>query len=208
MHTDDVSARARLRAARAFLVAAAKQPAMVGAVLPSSFRLATVLASVVPTAGCPVVVELGPGTGAISGRIGDRLPAGARHVAIDLNPHMVSYLHRVHPELEVVHGDARHLGRILTERGIDKVDAVVSGLPWSIFPGRLQHEILAGVCGVLAPHGVFATFAYLHGLPLASARAFRARLGGMFSITRVSTPIWGNVPPAVVYECRGARAQA
>lgn len=178
---------------------------MVAAILPSSGHLAEVLGAVVPRSGHPVVVELGPGTGVVSGRIADRLPPGGRHLAIDLNPHMVAYLRRVHPDLDVVEGDARNLGEILSERGIDRVDAVISGLPWAFFPDALQHEILTAVSAALTPRGSFATFAYLHGLPLAAARRFRARLESMFAETSVSRPVWRNVPPAVVYTCRDPR---
>ena len=62
-------------ARRAFLAAALRRPGTVGAVVPSSTRLAEVLAAVVPRAGAPVVVELGPGTGAVSAVIRRRLPA-------------------------------------------------------------------------------------------------------------------------------------
>ena len=45
---------------RAFLAAFLRRPGTMGAVVPSSTRLSAVLASIVPTAGTPVVVELGP----------------------------------------------------------------------------------------------------------------------------------------------------
>ncbi len=62
-------------ARRAFLAAALRRPGTVGAIVPSSARLAEVLAAIVPRAGSPVVVELGPGTGAVSAVIAQRLPA-------------------------------------------------------------------------------------------------------------------------------------
>jgi len=202
----DAARRTREREARrAFVAAALKDPGMVAAVLPSSGQLAEALAAVVPTTVAPIVAELGPGTGVVSGRILDRLSAGGRHLAVDLNPSMVAYLRRVHPELDVVEGDARHLVEILQERGIDHLDAVVSGLPWAVFPDSLQHDILTAVCEALTPEGAFTTFAYLHGLPLAAARRFRARLEAMFAETTISRPVWRNVPPAVVYVCRTPR---
>ena len=59
----------RHSARRAFLAAALRSPGMVGAVLPSSGSLAELLAAIVPRTGAPVVVELGPGTGAVTGVI-------------------------------------------------------------------------------------------------------------------------------------------
>ena len=53
---------------RAFLAAFLRRPTTMGAVVPSSARLSAVLTAVIPTAGTPVVVELGPRTGAVSRR--------------------------------------------------------------------------------------------------------------------------------------------
>jgi phospholipid N-methyltransferase len=59
-----------------------RNPAKVGAVAPTSAVMGELLTRIVPRSGSPVVVELGPGTGAVTGVIDDRLPPGARHVAI------------------------------------------------------------------------------------------------------------------------------
>ncbi|MGH3567699.1 MAG: class I SAM-dependent methyltransferase [Pseudonocardia sp.] len=189
-------------ARRTFLVAAMRRPATVGAVAPSSTRLAGVLASVVPSEGSPIVVELGPGTGSVSAAIDRRLPAGARHLAIELDTGMVEYLHRTRPLLEVVRGDARHLGALLAEHGVTRVDAVVSGLPWALFDAPTQTAILREVTRLIGPTGAFATFAYLHGMPLNSARRFRHTLREIFDEVVVGTTIWRNLPPAFGYICR------
>jgi phospholipid N-methyltransferase len=52
-------------------------------VAPSSTGLAELLAAVTPTAGSPVVVELGPGTGSVSSAIQRRLPDKGRHLVFD-----------------------------------------------------------------------------------------------------------------------------
>nr|WP_300009084.1 methyltransferase domain-containing protein [Pseudonocardia sp.] len=176
-----------------------------GAVAPSSRRLASVLASIVPRDGAPVVVELGPGTGAVSAVIAGRLPTGARHLAVELDPDMVSYLNRTLPALEVVPGDARDLGRILTERGLDRADAVICGLPWALFPDEVQADVLGEVARAIGDTGAFTTFAYLQGMALPAARRFRATLRARFDEVLVSATVWRNVPPAFVYVCRRPR---
>ncbi|MGW1678385.1 class I SAM-dependent methyltransferase [Saccharopolyspora sp. NPDC002376] len=179
-----------------------RKPNLVGAVAPSSPSLAREMASVVPTSGTPVVVELGPGTGALSGAIAERLPESGRQVAIELDGGMVEYLRTELPWLEVVQGDAARLGDLLAGIGIDKVDAVVSGLPWSIFPAELQHNILHQVGSVLAPGGAFTTFAYVHALGMSGARQFRRRLDLAFDEVLTTHTVWRNVPPARIYVCR------
>lgn len=189
-------------ALRAFLSAARRRPATMGAVAPSSARLAAVLASVVPREGAPVVVELGPGTGSVSAVIAERLPPGARHLAVELDPDMVAYLRRTRPGLEVVPGDARELGQLLIEHGVDRVDAVVCGLPWALFGEDVQSDILGEVSRAVGDTGAFTTFAYLQGMALPAARRFRATLRATFEEVLVSATVWRNVPPAFVYVCR------
>ena len=189
-------------ARRAFLTAALRRPGTVGAVVPSSARLAEVLVSIVPRAGSPVVVELGPGTGAVSTVITRRLPATARHLAVELDPHMVAYLRRHHPDLEVVPGDAAQLVALLAERGLSRADAVICGLPWSLFDQRTQEAILGQVSQVVGTTGAFTTFGYLQSMTLAAARRFRATLRATFDEVVVSATVWRNVPPAFVYVCR------
>ena len=189
-------------ARRTFVAAALRRPGTVGAAVPSSARLAGVLASVVPRVGSPVVVELGPGTGAVSDVITARLPPGARHLAVELDPGMVAYLRRTRPQLEVVPGDAAHLAALLAERGIGHVDAVVCGLPWALFDETTQTDILGEVGRVIGSTGAFTTFAYLHGMTLGAARRFRRTLRATFDEVLVSSTVWRNVPPAFVYVCR------
>jgi phosphatidylethanolamine/phosphatidyl-N-methylethanolamine N-methyltransferase len=189
----------------AFLAAFLRRPSTMGAVAPSSARLASVLASVVPTTGRPVVVELGPGTGAVSAVIDERLPPGARHVAVELDTAMVAHLRRSRPDMEVVHGDARDLGMLLSGLGIDRVDAAVCGLPWALFDDATQAAVLAEISRVIGATGAFTTFAYLPGMALGAARRFRRTLRGTFEEVVVSATVWRNLPPAFVYVCRRPR---
>lgn len=192
---------------RAFLAAWVRNPARIGAVAPSSPWLSARLASVAPSQGSPVVVELGPGTGAVSAMVSRRLPAGARHLAVELDPKMAAYLSRAHPGVEVINGDAAKLGSLLAERDVHKVDAVISGLPWSLFDRDTQRSILAQVVTVIGDTGVFATFAYPQGMPLPAARRFRAALHDTFDEVVVTRTVWRNLPPAFCYLCRRPRAE-
>jgi phosphatidylethanolamine/phosphatidyl-N-methylethanolamine N-methyltransferase len=189
-------------AGRAFLAAALRSPATMGAVAPSSPRLAALLASVVPRTGTPVVVELGPGTGSVSALIEQRLPTGARHLAVELDADLARYLRQTRPGVDVVEGDAARLGELLAGRGVSRVDAVVSGLPWALFDQATQESILGEVSHVIGPTGAFTTFAYLHGMPLAAARRFRRTLRETFDEVVVSATVWRNLPPAFAYVCR------
>ena len=190
---------------RTFVSTALRRPGTVGAVAPSSAGLAEQLAAVVPSGTARTVVELGPGTGVVSDAIQRRLPAEARHVAIEVDRQMAGHLRATRPRIEVVEGDAADLGKLLAESGLTEADAVVSGLPWALFPADQQRRILAQVAGSLAEGAAFTTFGYLHARPMAPARRFRKLLKETFDEVIVSTAVWRNVPPAWVYICRRPR---
>ena len=126
-------------ARRAFLAAALRNPGKVGAIAPTSETMAEVLARIVPLAGAPVVVELGPGTGAVTGVIDDRL---ARERATSRS----SWTRTWPPSWGAPtraggdQGDAVKLGALLAEHGVTKADAVVSGLPWALFDDATQRR--------------------------------------------------------------------
>ena len=185
-----------------FASAVVRKPAVIGAIAPSSATLAQRLAEVVPSHGAPTVVELGPGTGPVSAAIAARLPVHGRAVAVEIEPGLVDYLHRTRPELEVVHGDAAELHEVLAAAGIDRVDAVVSGLPWALIGKQTQEDIVDQVARALTPHGAFTTFAYVHALAMSPARRFRSLLRTRFDEVLPTRCVWRNTPPAITYVCR------
>lgn len=188
-----------------FLSSAVRSPAVIGAVAPSGRALSDLLASVAPTEGSPVVVELGPGTGVVSAALRRRLPEGARHIAVEIDPGMVEHLRRTRPWLEVRQGDAADLQKLLADAGVDRVDAVVSGLPWTLFAESVQRGIVEQVTRVLAPGAPFTTFAYSHVTRFPSQRRFRDVLTDAFAEVIVTPTVWRNVPPALAYRCRHPR---
>lgn len=188
-----------------FLAAALRSPATMGAVAPSSSHLAARLAAVVPPVGEPVVVELGPGTGSVTTAIEHRLAGRGRHVAVEIDLVLAERLRAEHPDVEVLVGDAAELERLLAEHQVPAMDAVVSGLPWSLIDADAQRAIVEATARTLRPGGSFTTIACVHALPMARARRFRALLGEVFDEVLTTRTVWWNLPPAVTYVCRGPR---
>ncbi|MEE1790664.1 methyltransferase domain-containing protein [Streptomyces sp. BE308] len=182
-----------------------RSPLQVGAVAPSSRRLAAAVTAPVPEAGDPVVVELGPGTGAFTGMIQELLGGRGHHVAVEINPRLADSLRRRFPRVEVLTADASRLPRLLAECGHGTADVVISGLPWVSLPGHVQHETLCAVRDVLPVDGAFTTFGYVHAMRLAPARRFRRMLGVNFEEVVAGRTVWGNLPPAFVYHSRRPR---
>ncbi|MCV7263527.1 class I SAM-dependent methyltransferase [Mycolicibacterium poriferae] len=182
-----------------------REPTRIGAVAPSSPRLAAAITVAIPADGAPVVVELGPGTGAFTGEIQRRLGGRGRHIAVEINPGFARHLRSRFPTLDVAEADAEHLPATLAARGLTTADVVVSSLPWASFGPALQRRLTDAVTTTLSPDSVFATFAYLHAQHLPQARRFRTLLGERFAEVTVGHTVWCNLPPAYVLQARRPR---
>jgi len=174
-----------------------RRPLTTGAVAASSRRLAHAMTEGIGLEQARLVVELGPGTGVFTGAILARLAPNARLVAVELNPVLAARLSatRRDTRLTVVQGTAAGLA---TEVG-EPVDAVVSGLPWTVMSQERRAHILDAVTEVLSPGGRFTTFAYLHAAWTPPARHFTAELVCRFDRLERSKTVWANLPPAFVY---------
>jgi phosphatidylethanolamine/phosphatidyl-N-methylethanolamine N-methyltransferase len=177
-------------------------PGVTGAVAPSSRQLAGRMVEWIDWPRARVVLECGPGTGALTASILERLDPGGRYFAVEINPNLIAHFQRRFPHATVYKDTVRNLGAICRVEGVDEVDVIVSSLPWASFTPLLQQELLAAMTGVLRPGGQFVTFAYNTGLLLSRGRAFRRLLPGFFSEVRRSKTAWINLPPAFVYRCR------
>ncbi|MFG2039693.1 class I SAM-dependent methyltransferase [Dactylosporangium sp. NPDC048998] len=189
----------------AFLREFLRDPFTVAAVTPSGEPLADLVTATVPRTGAPLIVELGPGTGAFTAAIQRRLAGRGRHVAIEINARFAERLTLRFPGVDVAVADARGLRDVLAQRGHHHADVIVSGLPWAAFAAGRQDDLLDAVVDSLAPHGAFTTFAYTHTRWAPPARRLRRLLRSRFEEVVLSRTVWANVPPAFVYYCRRPR---
>jgi phosphatidylethanolamine/phosphatidyl-N-methylethanolamine N-methyltransferase len=185
-----------------------REPFTVGAVAPSGMPLAGLISSPVPRTGNPVVVELGPGTGAFTAAVQRRLAGRGHHVAVEVNDRFAGLLAGRYPQIDVAVADARNLREVLAERGHRHADVIVSGLPWAAFARGQQDELLGAVTDALAPDGAFTTFAYTLARFAPPARRLRRSLDTRFDEVVAGRTVWANVPPAFVYFCRRPRVSA
>ena len=154
----------------------------------------------IPEQGEPVVVELGPGTGAFTEVIQARLDGRGRHLAVELNPRLADVLAKRFPDVEVIVADAERLPELLAERGVF-ADLVVSGLPWAAYRGRLTEAVAAA----MHPAGVFTQFTYTWTRWAGPSKRQLAGFRRCFEEVVLTRTIWGNVPPALVHVMRRPR---
>lgn len=191
-----------------FLHEFVRSPLRTASVVPSSPSLAMRMVASIPEHGEPVVVELGPGTGAFTAAIQARLAGRGRHVAIELNPSMSAYLAERFPGVEVVTGGASDMASVLASRGIPAADVVVSGLPWSAFSGPVGKALITTIASTMSPAGVYTQFSYSWTRWAPPARRQLAQLRSAFEEVVVSRTTWRNVPPATVYVSRRPRVRS
>jgi phospholipid N-methyltransferase len=192
----------RVRDTVRFFRAFVKQPAVVGAFLPSSRALADAMLDRANLDQARTVVELGPGTGAVTGPILDRVRSSTLFLALELHQGHVRELRRRFPRLRVYRDSAEHLRRYLARYRRRTADTVVSGLPWANMSAQQQEQILKSVIECLRANGTFVTFGYTHVQWLPGARRFRDLLRRNFRVVEQSSTVWRNLPPALVYSCR------
>jgi phospholipid N-methyltransferase len=199
-----------------------------GALLPSGRFLAAALARFVrgqsgngepiADAGQPRrILEVGPGTGAVTRRIIAGMGRADSLDLVELNETFVRQLKdrfQREPAFQVVADRARVLHCPIEELPHEQTyDVIVSGLPLNNFSAALVEQILATLVGLLSAEGTLSFFEYIAVRParaLVSGRAERARLRGVARAMRaVLDPheirrdaVWLNVPPAWVHHVR------
>lgn len=178
-----------------------RHPKSTGAVFPSSRRLAKKMIDGAGLETATSVVELGPGTGAFTGAIAERLEDPGIYLGIELREKFAAIVKDKFPQLLVVNDSAEKIVENLGKIDRQKADAIISGLPWAAFDADLQKRIMKSVTAALAPGGTFSTFTYLHARQLPAGKRFRALLDDNFSDVQTSKTVWLNLPPAFVYHC-------
>jgi phospholipid N-methyltransferase len=148
-----------------------------------------------------VIAEYGPGTGVFTEAILNSLQPEQRFFAIEVNPDFAAALRERWPELRLHVGCASTVAECCRAENVERVDCVISGLPWAIFPDELQTRILAAMTDMMPKGGIFVTFAYLQGLVMPSGMKFKKNLKKYFSTVEISGVVWRNFPPAIMYRC-------
>lgn len=187
-----------------FMKAAIRRPLEVSTIFPTSRPLAETLLDLSDLFDAQTVVELGPGTGAITRHLAQRLgqrfasrpDLGNGYFGIEIDEPMVMYLRESFPALRFEVGLAESLP-MLVEPG--SIDRVVSSLPWTVFSDETQTRTIDAITHALKPGGIFTTYICANALWYPQARAFVRKLKARFSSVIRSDLEWRNIPPAYVY---------
>jgi phospholipid N-methyltransferase len=144
-----------------FFQAFLKSPRVVASLVPSSPFLERRVVDAAHLGTASVAVELGSGTGGTTRALLAALGPHSRLLAIERTAEFVTALRHIDdPRLEVVHGCASSIVTELQRRGLDTVDAVISGIPFSTLPPQLAHTIVDEVHEALRPCGRFVAYQF------------------------------------------------
>ena len=177
-----------------FLRSWIEKPLHMGAVMPSSKLLARTMAQYVDVESKGPVIELGPGTGAITNALLEHGVDQKRLVLVEYNPGFCALLRDRYPQAKVVQGDAYALRDSLGEVLDAPASAVVSGLPLVTKPMLTRLKLIRDAFVALAPGAPFVQFTYSVAPPIPKS------LPGVS--TEASERIWMNLPPARVWVYR------
>ena len=205
---------------RAFLRAFLSEPDVVGAVTPSSTRLACTLLQPFANRTEPArLLEVGAGTGAIT-RCIPRFMNDDDHVTIcEMVPTLADHLREhvlTRPDYSP-HVQANRVKLMVCPvqdiSGEDKFDYIVCGLPFTAFSPELIREVLVCFRRLLRPGGVFSYFEYviLRRLrTVCSVGRTRERMREVSAILNSNIrasqferrTVFANLPPAHARYCR------
>jgi phosphatidylethanolamine/phosphatidyl-N-methylethanolamine N-methyltransferase len=177
-----------------FLRSWIEKPLHVGAVMPSGRVLARTMAQYVDAHSQGPVIELGPGTGAITNALIAHGIEQKRLVLVEYNPGFCALLRDRYPQATVVQGDAYALRDSLWDVLNAPATAVVSGLPLVTRPMLTRLKLIRDAFAAMAPGSPFVQFTYSVAPPIPRS------LPGVS--TEASERIWMNLPPARVWVYR------
>jgi phosphatidylethanolamine/phosphatidyl-N-methylethanolamine N-methyltransferase len=167
-------------------------PQRTGAVVPSSRKLAAAMAHWLPSDPESYVLELGPGTGAVTQALLKHGLREDRLVAIERNPKLARLLRERFPRAQIITGDAWQLDGLLQRRNtpIESVGAVISSLPLLNFTPEQAEALADKIRTVLDPQGTWVQYSY---------RIHKRRTRGTSRFQLLASKIvWLNLPPARV----------
>ena len=195
-----------------------------GAVAPSSRFLARALTR--PLAehdGSARILEIGPGTGAVTRWIVPLLKPDDRLELVELNEAFADILRTRFAQEEAFHRVADHsiihVCPLQEFETVDRYDFIVSGLPLNNFSAELAREILEKSIRLLAPGGVLSYFEYMYVRPVRKRlgrNGERERLTALDQVLKTyldryrfrQDSVYTNLPPAWVQHLRTEQLEA
>lgn len=165
-----------------------------GTIAPSSRYLAKKMLTDIDFSEAKVIVELGPGDGAITKALLKKIQPNTVLICFEINDAFYNELQKIkHPQLIILKASAEHITTEINKLGYIKANHIISSLPLTIIPKEVSHTILQESFRALAIDGLFIQYQY--------SLTYYKKLKDVFgkSIKLSFEPL--NFPPAFIYKC-------
>jgi phosphatidylethanolamine/phosphatidyl-N-methylethanolamine N-methyltransferase len=174
------------------------EPKTVGAIMPTSARMAAKMASIIDTGSGLPVLELGPGTGVITKAI---LAMGVKPenlVSVEYSTQFYDHLVEKFPGVRFVNGDAFNIEETLAEYRGQKFDCVISGIPLLNFPMHARVKLVESLLDLMPTGRPVVQFSYGPKSPI-------AKRPEIYKVEHFDI-ILRNIPPAQIWHYKKAHA--
>ena len=141
-----------------------------------------------------IIVEYGPGTGAFTKYLLEKMNQDSKLIIIETNKEFVENLNKINDSrLIVIYGSAENIQSILKANNIAKVDYIISGIPFSFLKKPAVINIIKQSKDILDDDGGF--FIYQVSAKIEKhLKEFFPHVSKDF--------VLNNIPPLHVYEAR------
>jgi phosphatidylethanolamine/phosphatidyl-N-methylethanolamine N-methyltransferase len=169
-----------------------KHPFQIGSIIPSSRFLEERILGTAGIASATTIVELGSGTGGTTRAILRAMPKHAKLLSIEINPHLHTMISNIEDKRLIAHlGNACELKEIVSMYGLDALDVVISGIPFSTMKDSDGARVIEAISSLLAPNGRFVAYQVSKQVATLS----RPYLGPERMVVELL-----NIPPMRVYQ--------
>lgn len=171
-----------------------KYPKEIGSVIPSSKFLIDKLLDNIEFNRAKCIVEFGPGTGCITAEILKRARNDCKVLCFEINEKMYDYLKNNFKDkrLMLINDSAENIKKHVRNLNVEKVDYIVSGIPFSTLPNNKKSSIIKETKSTLKDNGKFVIYQFVSSI--------KKSLSDYFSIIYTEfIPL--NIPPVFIYVC-------
>ncbi|MEK6701517.1 MAG: hypothetical protein AABZ53_04590 [Planctomycetota bacterium] len=177
-----------------------RSPLRIGALYQSPPRIARALAVELGLESAAAVAEFGPGTGPVTREILSRIPADCRFFAVERNRRLARAFRTRFPGVTLYEDSAEHVRELCGKSGIDRLDAVVTSIPWIVLPPSVQESMLLETTAMLRPGGRFNMITYRSPSSVL-VRRMMAQLQRHFSVVEPNIKVRSRVSSAFICRC-------
>jgi phosphatidylethanolamine/phosphatidyl-N-methylethanolamine N-methyltransferase len=167
------------------------EPKTVGAIMPTSARMAAKMASIIDAGSGLPVLELGPGTGVITRAILAKGVKPENVVSIEYSTQFYEHLKDKYPDVNFINGDAFNIHETLKAYHGQKFDCVISGIPLLNFPMHQRVSLIESLLDLMPAGRPVVQFSYGPKSPVAK-RPDSYKVEHFDIILR-------NIPPAQIW---------